>query len=143
MWRQVLRPLRQCRDEAGMVRLFPQYVTGEDLFGLTEPSIIKILESLPGIDTLTDYRFKYGRNPLLELPLAINPTGCARSEAKLRTHFKRPHTQRPSGGHSRALAPMSYTSDSSAPYSKQFVHSRSSQYKKMKLEWRNNVYLAR
>lgn len=29
------------------------------------------------------------------------------------------------------------------PYSKQFVHSKSSQYKKMKLEWRNNVYLAR
>jgi len=29
------------------------------------------------------------------------------------------------------------------PYSKQFVHSKSSQYKKMKQEWRNNVYLAR
>lgn len=28
-------------------------------------------------------------------------------------------------------------------YSKQFVHSKSSQYKKMKLEWRNNVFLAR
>ena len=27
--------------------------------------------------------------------------------------------------------------------SKQFVHSKSSQYKKMKLEWRNNVFLAR
>ncbi|XP_037091196.1 histone-lysine N-methyltransferase 2D-like [Pollicipes pollicipes] len=143
VWKQVLKPLSRTREEAGMVRLFPQYVTGEDLFGLTEPGIIKILESLPGIDTLTDYRFKYGRNPLLELPLAINPTGCARSEAKLRTHFKRPHTQRPSGGHSRALAHSSYTSDSSAPYSKQYVHSRSSQYKKMKQEWRNNVYLAR
>lgn len=31
----------------------------------------------------------------------------------------------------------------SCPYSKQFVHSKSSQYKKMKQEWRNNVYLAR
>lgn len=44
---------------------------------------------LPGVDTLCDYNFRYGRSPFLELPLAINPTGCARSEPKLRTHFKR------------------------------------------------------
>jgi histone-lysine N-methyltransferase MLL3 len=50
-----------------------------------------VLESLPGIESLTDYTFKYGRNPLLELPLAVNPTGCARSEPKLRTHVKRIH----------------------------------------------------
>ena len=37
-----------------------------------------MLESLPGIESLTDYTFKYGRNPMLELPLAVNPTGCAR-----------------------------------------------------------------
>jgi hypothetical protein len=33
--------------------------------------------------------------------------------------------------------------EAACPYSKQFVHSKSSQYKKMKQEWRNNVYLAR
>lgn len=101
------------------------------------------MESLPGIETLTDYHFKYGRNPLLELPLAINPSGSARSEPKLRTHFKRPHTQRT--GASRTSLPSSVLSSSEAacPYSKQFVHSKSSQYKKMKQEWRNNVYLAR
>lgn len=33
--------------------------------------------------------------------------------------------------------------DLPGPYSKQFVHSKSSQYKKMKQEWRHNVYLAR
>ena len=52
---------------------------------------MQVLESLPGIESLTDYTFKYGRNPLLELPLAVNPTGCARSEPKLRTHVKRIH----------------------------------------------------
>jgi histone-lysine N-methyltransferase MLL3 len=102
-----------------------------------------VLESLPGVETLTDYHFKYGRNPLLELPLAINPTGCARAEPKLRTHFKRPHTQRT--GSSRATCSTFPVSSSEAvcPYSKQFVHSKSSQYKKMKQDWRNNVYLAR
>ena len=73
------------------MRLFPQFLNGEDLFGLNEPAIGRVLESMPGIETLSDYNFKYGRNPLLELPLAINPTGSARSEPKLRTHFKRVH----------------------------------------------------
>lgn len=35
------------------------------------------------------YNMRYGRSPIMELPLAINPTGCARSEPLLRTHFKR------------------------------------------------------
>ena len=30
-----------------------------------------------------------------------------------------------------------------SPYSKQFVHSKASQYRRMKTEWRTNVYLAR
>lgn len=158
------------------MRLFPQFLNGEDLFGLTEPAIVRVLESLPGIESLTDYNFKYGRNPLLELPLAINPTGAARSEPKLRTHFKRFHAQRtvsrspPSQtgrsinrgavsllqfGTSRSTHGQSTSSGSNSslsglvmtdlpgPYSKQFVHSKSSQYKKMKQEWRHNVYLAR
>merc|ERR1719510_1104049 len=78
--------------------MFPRYISGEDLFGLTEPNIVKVLESLPGIESCSDYNFKYGRNPLLELPLAVNPTGCARSEPKLRTHVKRIHNFQRSGG---------------------------------------------
>lgn len=113
-------------------------------------------------------RFKYGRNPLLELPLAINPTGSARTEARLRNQlpWKRPHTQRTGGFASRGMpfglptcgaaatmgggvsstlvaAATAAGEAASCPYSKQFVHSKSSQYKKMKQEWRNNVYLAR
>ncbi|ODN00513.1 Histone-lysine N-methyltransferase trr [Orchesella cincta] len=141
-WLQILETISKLRNSAEIIKVFPKYITGEDLFGLTEPSIVKVLESLPGIETLTDYHFKYGRNPLLELPLAINPTGCARSEPKLRTHFKRPHTQRT--GPSRSTMNMQpISSEAACPYSKQFVHSKSSQYKKMKQEWRNNVYLAR
>lgn len=147
VWQQILEPMQNLRRENGNINIFPKYISGEDLFGLTEPAIVRILESLPGIETLTDYKFKYGRNPLLELPLAVNPTGCARSEPKIRGQvtFKRPHTQRTAGVTTRPALVSTPTSagEVACPYSKQFVHSKSSQYKKMKQEWRNNVYLAR
>ncbi|KAJ1527759.1 hypothetical protein ONE63_007714 [Megalurothrips usitatus] len=147
VWQQILEPMQNLRKENANINIFPKYITGEDLFGLTEPAIVRILESLPGIETLTDYKFKYGRNPLLELPLAVNPTGCARSEPRIRGQvtFKRPHTVRTAGASARpALVSTPTTAGEVAcPYSKQFVHSKSSQYKKMKQEWRNNVYLAR
>lgn len=146
VWSRILEPLAELRRTTHSVQLFPRYVSGEDLFGLTEPAVVRVLESLPGIETLTDYRFKYGRNPLLELPLAINPTGSARTEARLRNQlpWKRPHTQR-TGSSARAtfVPTATVAGEVACPYSKQFVHSKSSQYKKMKQEWRNNVYLAR
>ena len=81
---------------------FFRHIIGEDLFGLTEPTVVKVLESLPGIESLTDYTFKYGRNPLLELPLAVNPSGCARSELMERTRVKRVHNfQRTTGKFSK------------------------------------------
>lgn len=44
---------------------------------------------LPGVENCQNYQFRYGRHPLMELPLMINPTGCARSEPKVPTHCKR------------------------------------------------------
>jgi hypothetical protein len=38
---------------------------------------------------LQNYAFKYGRLQLFDMPLTVNPTGCARSEPKLQTHFRR------------------------------------------------------
>lgn len=146
VWNHVLEPLATLRRENQCVQIFPQFVTGEDLFGLTEPAVVRVLESLPGIETLNDYKFKYGRNPLLELPLAINPSGAARTEPRLKNqlHWKRPHTQRTGSSARPVFAPATAgTGEAACPYSKQFVHSKSSQYKKMKQEWRNNVFLAR
>ncbi|XP_013784687.2 histone-lysine N-methyltransferase 2C-like isoform X2 [Limulus polyphemus] len=143
VWQQVLGPIQEMRRQAKTINVFPNFITGEDLFGLTEPAIVHILESLPGVDTLTDYNFRYGRSPLLELPLAINPTGCARTEPKLRTHFKRPHTLHTSNTSRSSLQSSLGGVEISSPYIKQFVHSKSSQYRKMKTDWRNNVYLAR
>ncbi|XP_068631112.1 histone-lysine N-methyltransferase 2C-like isoform X2 [Battus philenor] len=135
--------LRENRGEEGVLKLWPNYVTGEDLFGLTEPAVVRVLESLPGIETLTDYRFKFGRSALLEGGLAVNPSGCARSEPRGRCAWRRagpPRAPRPHAPPPPAAPPPDHPA---CPYSKQFVHTKSSQYKKMKQEWRNNVYLAR
>ncbi|KAF6206910.1 hypothetical protein GE061_018146 [Apolygus lucorum] len=147
VWLKVLEPLAEIRRNDTLVKMFSKYITGEDLFGLTEPVVVRVLESLPGIDTLSDYKFKYGKNPFLELPLAINPTGCARSEVRPKGPgvMRKAHTQRTSSVSYRpSQSPsISIPGEPLCPYSKQFVHSKSSQYKKMKQEWRNNVYLAR
>lgn len=92
-----------------------------------------------GIETLTDYRFKFGRSALLEGGLAVNPSGCARGEARCARAWRRAARSL----HSAPPAPPLDHATTTCPYSKQFVHTKSSQYKKMKLEWRNNVYLAR
>lgn len=109
-----------------------------------------ILSIFIGIETLSDYRFKYGRNPLLELPLAINPSGAARTEPRAAVRgvqWRRALAVRAPPPAPRAppppLAPPPPPGEHACPYSKQFVHSKSSQYKKMKQEWRNNVFLAR
>ena len=146
VWQRVLAEIAKLRIKHQLVQVFPKYINGEDLFGLTEPAVVRILESLPGVETLSDYRFKYGRNPLLELPLAINPSGAARTEPRIKQNvsWKKPHTQRTGSSSQRpAFVPTTSAGDVVCPYSKQFVHSKSSQYKKMKLEWRNNVFLAR
>jgi len=44
---------------------------------------------LPGVESCQNYQFRYGRHPLMELPLMVNPSGCARSEAKVPSHCKR------------------------------------------------------
>lgn len=55
--------------------------------------------------------------------------------------FSRPHTLN-STSVSKAYQ-STFTGELNTPYSKQFVHSKSSQYRRLKTEWKNNVYLAR
>lgn len=146
VWRPIIDRIVQLRKLIpDTITTFPAYIRGADLFGLNEQTIVRILESLPGVETLPDYEFKFGRSPFLELPLAINPSGCARTEPKLRTHFKRPYTIHTANHNAKSRLQQSslHGNDSSSPYIKQFVHSKSSQYRKMKSEWRNNVVLAR
>lgn len=55
--------------------------------------------------------------------------------------LQRPHTLN-STSVSKAYQ-STFTGELNTPYSKQFVHSKSSQYRRLKTEWKNNVYLAR
>lgn len=48
VWVRVLEPLVTLRKANNSVQVFPRYVSGEDLFGLTEPAIVRVLESMPG-----------------------------------------------------------------------------------------------
>lgn len=62
-------------------------------FILTIKSTFQVTESLPGVDSLLTYQFRHGGAPLMDLPLAVNPSGCARCEPRFRTLIK--HQQRP------------------------------------------------
>ena len=46
-------------------------------------------ESLPGVELMSTYRFKFGRSSLYKMPVTINPSGSARSEPRLRTYFRK------------------------------------------------------
>uniref|UniRef100_A0A673MV53 [histone H3]-lysine(4) N-methyltransferase n=1 Tax=Sinocyclocheilus rhinocerous TaxID=307959 RepID=A0A673MV53_9TELE len=141
IWSKIVQQVAKLRDEAAMLKLFTEHVKGEEMYGLTVHAVMRITESLPGVENCQNYTFRYGRHPLMELPLMINPTGCARSEPKILTHCKRPHTLN-STSMSKAYQ-STFTGEINTPYSKQFVHSKSSQYRRLKTEWKNNVYLAR
>ncbi len=178
MWQKILGQLDKLRKENDLVKIFPVYFRGEYLFGLQEPHIIRLVESLPGVETLTNYAFKYGRLQLLDMPLTINPTGSARTEPKLRTHFRKSHITcnsttttsqnssnngaSSSNGNTTSSSSNIYqtnddqddnddedyfsarTSDDNAiSYNKQFVLPKSSQFKKLRQEWRQNVFLAK
>ncbi|XP_078806750.1 histone-lysine N-methyltransferase 2D isoform X4 [Oryzias latipes] len=141
IWERIVQQVAKLRTDSSMLKLFTENLKGEEMFGLTIHAVMRITESLPGVENCQSYQFRYGRHPLMELPLMINPTGCARSEPKVSTQCKRPHTLN-STSVSKAYQ-STFTGELNTPYSKQFVHSKSSQYRRLKTEWKNNVYLAR
>ncbi|XP_047445437.1 histone-lysine N-methyltransferase 2C isoform X4 [Mugil cephalus] len=147
VWDKVLGPVAEKRTESGTLKLFPVYLKGEDLFGLTVPAVTKITESLPGVEACDRYSFRYGRNPLVELPLVFNPAGCARAQPRTSSPYAslviRPQPQAVSSSSARSNQNVAQ-GEGGAPHNKPpVVHPRSSQYRWMKSEWRANVYLAR
>ncbi|XP_040921273.1 histone-lysine N-methyltransferase 2C isoform X2 [Toxotes jaculatrix] len=151
VWDQILEPVSQMRSSSGTLKLFPVYLKGEDLFGLTTSAVTRIIESLPGVEACERYTFRYGRNPLMEWPLAFNPSGSARSEPKA-CQAKRPYLLtsiaprcQGSVGSIVGLVPgvISLSPGESVAGAHQGRHSKSSQYRRMKAEWKSNVYLAR
>ncbi|XP_043959917.1 histone-lysine N-methyltransferase 2C isoform X2 [Gambusia affinis] len=150
-WAQVLEAVAQMRSCSGTLKLFPVYLKGEELFGLKTSAVTRIIESLPGVEACERYTFRYGRNPLMEWPLAFNPSGSARSEPKA-CQAKRPYLLtsvaarcQGSVGSIVGLVPgvLSLSPGESVAAGHQGRHSKSAQYRRMKAEWKSNVYLAR
>lgn len=46
MWNRIIEPVAAMRKEADMLRLFPEYLKGEELFGLTVHAVLRIAESV-------------------------------------------------------------------------------------------------
>ncbi len=59
MWQQILEPFEKMRVDNDLVRCFPSQLTGEDLFGLTEPAVIRIVESVSTIVVTSSKKFGY------------------------------------------------------------------------------------
>lgn len=149
VWDQILEPLSGMRASSGALKLFPAYLKGEDLFGLTTSAVTRIIESLPGVETCERYTFRYGRNPLMEGPLAFNPSGSARSEPKA-SQTKRPTLLSSSAprcqgsvGSVVGLVPGVLSLSPGEGAAHQGRHSKAAQYRRMTAGWRTSVYLAR
>uniref|UniRef100_A0AAV2JSA3 [histone H3]-lysine(4) N-methyltransferase n=1 Tax=Knipowitschia caucasica TaxID=637954 RepID=A0AAV2JSA3_KNICA len=146
VWDKVLGPVAEKRSEVGTLKLFPVYLKGEDLFGLTVPAVAKITESLPGVEACDNYAIRYGRNPLIELPLVINPEGTARALSRVSSDRPsvviRPQPQATSNS-TRSNQNIAQGEGGTTHNKPPVVHPRSSQYRWMKSEWKANVYLAR
>lgn len=91
-WNEIFQNVRRIRNNE-MLQFYPDLINASMLFGLQEPAITKITESLPGVDQMYSYSVSHENSPLLDLPLAINPTGCARCEPRSKTLIK--HRSRP------------------------------------------------
>ena len=46
VWDKVLEPIVRLRKEADMLQLFPEYLRGEEMFGLTVQAVLRITESV-------------------------------------------------------------------------------------------------
>lgn len=173
LWQHILHLVRDSRQQASSttLRLLPEMLRGESLFGLSEPHIVRAIESLPGVEHLTGYVFKFGKMQLISrMPVMINPTGCARSEPKRRNYVRscdreqeqgqgrvsrqnHPTTSPPHLGFLRPLNQIprycssSTTVSVSLPFGSTSApagkQSPSAQYRALQSEWRNNVLLAR
>lgn len=91
-WNEIFQCVKRIRNKE-VLQFYPDLMNASTLFGLQEPAITKIAESLPGVDQMYAYTISHENSPLLDLPLAINPTGCARCEPRSKTLSK--HRSRP------------------------------------------------
>ena len=84
VWMKVLDAVLEHRP-ATMIKVFKDFFTGDDLFGLTESNIAKAIESLSGAREAVGYRFLYEKLSNNEVPVTTgspHPSGSARTEPR-------------------------------------------------------------
>ncbi|KAL3307641.1 Myeloid lymphoid or mixed-lineage leukemia 2 [Cichlidogyrus casuarinus] len=151
VWRLVLERVAQLRREAHFVNVFPHLLRGEVMYGLREQQVLRAIESLHGVEHLSDYAFTYGRMELIHnMPLPLNPSGCARTECRLKMFYKRakgPSLESPRRHPSSGLVqePVAHVGrrGPSSSATVESVRNRAQQYRKLKSEARLNVTLGR
>ena len=88
---KVLTSVLSLRTNA-MIKVFPDFFTGDELFGLTESNIARAIETLPGISEAILYRPKFVKTKCGDPPVVViheNASGSARTEPKLKLLPKR------------------------------------------------------
>ncbi|GAU93598.1 hypothetical protein RvY_05517 [Ramazzottius varieornatus] len=159
VWMKVLTAVLGLRTNA-MIKVFPDFFTGDELFGLTEGNIARAIEMLPGMSEASLYRPKFEKEKAADLsPLAVpaNGSGSAKTEPKLKLLPKRSEGRHAVvHRHTVAAVTTSLTTSSSGSqlsatfcdtnglsYQNKVTHSKINQFRRMKLDWKRNVYLAR
>ncbi|CAF5082606.1 unnamed protein product [Rotaria sp. Silwood1] len=78
VWDKIVDAIDSLRWQHSFVEIFSIFVKLHS---------VRLIESLPEVEMLHNYAFKYKRLQLLDMLLRLNTTACARSEPKLQTHF--------------------------------------------------------
>uniref|UniRef100_A0A913HX83 Histone-lysine N-methyltransferase n=1 Tax=Strongyloides stercoralis TaxID=6248 RepID=A0A913HX83_STRER len=161
-FKEIMANIQKIRDRTSskLLKLFGNSIKGESLFGLPEPYIVKIIESLPGVDQILSYYFKYDKKQLLKMPLPENPTGCAKCEDinnykkpiktsnTIKSHFmgspcKVKTLDNAKRNSSRNRISLLYPGDGKYKCDPGSVSHIFTQFKKMEKDWKDTVYLSK
>ncbi|KAI6645989.1 Histone-lysine N-methyltransferase MLL3 [Oopsacas minuta] len=153
VWEKIIDPIQSLRAAHGQIAINKKAMKPEDFFGLSEPTIVKMIESLPGIEQMVGYNCKYPvRRPTHSLPIPYNPSGSARTELVPRAPLYRRHLIHRVASPTEVSTPVPTLLPQNKDTSKELVStpvhitptlSKNAQYRKLRTEWKINVRLAK
>ncbi|KAL4228619.1 Histone-lysine N-methyltransferase [Mactra antiquata] len=80
-WKQVTEKVQDARTASRLKHLSYAGLSGLQLFGLSHPNVVYLIEQLYGASYIRRYKFEYHRHEMMERELELlNPTGCIRTE---------------------------------------------------------------
>ncbi|OAF69138.1 putative histone-lysine N-methyltransferase set-23 [Intoshia linei] len=159
IWFKIFEYINESRKNSKLLKINCKHLSGHTMFGLTNSAVYRVIESLPGVDNLNNYKFRYGHFPSVTSIVTINPSGCARCEPGIRSQFFRrsqpisrssilratPRTyNKQAEAESNQLNSPFYLNDGDFAFDMLLLaSSKVKKYRDLKLGWRSNVYLRR